>query len=349
MCFMNAVLQVLVFCPPFYNLFDRIGREVPQKMSSHTPLMDAMVMFIREFQLVARLNGEQESVRASTGDPFSPDNVYKSMRGNSKFNSMQRGHQEDAEEFLGFLLDGLHEEFLGTIKEDLLPDVGTTDEWLEVGKRQKLALTRTANVAESPISRMFGGQMRSVLKVGGAKDSVMLEPYQPLQLDIQSPDVRSITDALASLPEPEVLSEEWTVGGGLKVRATKQVFIETLPPVLILHLKRFLYDNVGGTQKSWKQIGYPLHLEIPQEALSPSRRGITNTKYKLIGVVYHHGLSASGGHYTVDVLRQDGKTWIHLDDTNITQVPASEVSISDDTVMTRPNKLAYIILYGSIA
>jgi ubiquitin carboxyl-terminal hydrolase 10 len=40
--------------------------------------------------------------------------------------------------------------------------------------------------------------------------------------------------------------------------------------------------------------------------------------YKLYGVLYHQGESASGGHYTVDVLHQnresgDGEAWLHID------------------------------------
>jgi ubiquitin C-terminal hydrolase len=45
------------------------------------------------------------------GEAFSPEYVYDALRGLKRFDSM-KGRQEDAEEFLGFLLDGLHEEFL---------------------------------------------------------------------------------------------------------------------------------------------------------------------------------------------------------------------------------------------
>ena len=43
------------------------------------------------------------------------------------------------------------------------------------------------------------------------------------------------------------------------------------------------------------------------------------THYKLYGVLYHHGESAGGGYYTVDVLHQNGasseeEVWLHIDD-----------------------------------
>jgi len=49
-------------------------------------------------------------------------------------------------------------------------------------------------------------------------------------------------------------------------------------------------------------------------------------KYRLIGVVYHHGKNASGGHYTVDVRRQEGREWIRLDDTIIRRVRSEDVA-----------------------
>ena len=205
--------------------------------------------------------------------------------------------------------------------------------WLEVGPKQKAAITRSSGIidTESPVTKIFGGKLRSELRVPGAKISVTLEPYQPLQLDIGSSQVNNIVDALKNLTRSEVLHGDFNSPRGPGVAATKQVFIETLPPVLILHLKRFQYDNTGGTQKIWKRVGYPLELEIPREVFPQHRRGAYLAhgglpRYRLIGVVYHHGKNASGGHYTVDVRRQDGREWIRLDDTVIRRVRSDDVA-----------------------
>lgn len=207
------------------------------------------------------------------------------------------------------------------------------EEWLEVGRKQKAAITRSSGsiAAESPITKIFGGKLRSELRVPGMKNSVTLEPYQPLQLDIGAPNVNNIIDALKGLTCSETLHGEFNSPRGPGSNATKQVTIETLPQVLILHLKRFQYDNTGGTQKIWKKIGYPLDLEIPKEVFPHHKRaGLVAhgglPKYRLIGVVYHHGKNASGGHYTVDVRRQDGREWIRLDDTIIRRVRSEDVA-----------------------
>lgn len=210
------------------------------------------------------------------------------------------------------------------------------DDWLEVGPRQRSAVTRSSGHSHtlSPITKIFGGQLRSELRVPGNKTSVTLEPYQPLQLDIGSPEIRNIIDALKGLTRPEVLHGDFNSPHGKDVRATKQVFIESVPPVLILHLKRFQFDaeGYGGTVKIWKKVGYPLEFEFPREVLSRQKRntiladGSAGPRYRLIGVVYHHGKNASGGHYTVDVRRQDGREWIRIDDTVIRRVRDEDVA-----------------------
>lgn len=372
LCFANAILQTLVYCAPFYNLFRLLGHTVPHDLHNSTPLMEAVIQFLFEFRVipteVQRNFGESPSLAVdalrdiqAASEPFVPEQLYEAMKLNKRFDTMRRGHQEDAEEFLGFFLDTLHEELQSTVQkaearerkaqgkidkdgQSVEKSNGRVDEeeervvnrpvspsegdgWLEVGQKGKTSFTRTTSTSHSPITRIFGGKLRSVLRTPGSKDSVTLEPYQPLQLDIQPAHVSTVEEALENLTRPETISGVLSSTRNL-VDATKQVFIETLPPILVLHLKRFYYDDVGGVQKSSKVLGYGSNLEISENVISPARRGEAQRRYKLFGVVYHHGRFASGGHYTVDVLRQDRSEWIHIDDTtwSIASTPQAKAS-----------------------
>ncbi|KAG0291269.1 hypothetical protein BGZ98_003078 [Dissophora globulifera] len=330
-CFMNVILQPLLHCPPFYNLLTQIGKHVVHKFKSTTPLVDSLIMFLHEFNLAKKNQPDY-------GKPFVPEYVYDALRGLKSFNSM-RGRQEDCQEFLGFLLDGLHEEFSAAMKEkpsgsdvngitdyDDSESGVSEDEWMEVtGPKNKASYTRSTQFAETPITSIFSGQLRSILRIPTQKDSVTLEPFQSLQLDLTPDNVLSIEDALLNSTVPEVLdgftsSEK----GGVTVEATKKIFIEHVPPVLVLHLKRFIYKD-GGTQKLHKEVGYKAVLNLQPAIISPSRRPSSPISYKLFGVVYHHGRTAAGGHYTCDVLRQTDE-WLHIDDTNISIVSESDVT-----------------------
>ncbi|KOS22787.1 putative ubiquitin carboxyl-terminal hydrolase 3 [Escovopsis weberi] len=345
MCYMNSVLQVLIFCPPFYDFLDQVGKRLVHSFKSSTPLVDAMIMFMREYKVLKsapsaqqlHINMKKEEFDRR-GEPFTPEFVYEAIRQLPRFSNMIRGHQQDAEEFLGFLFQSLDDECVlsmescGPSSEDAGGSDLPTDEWLEVGRKQRAVVTRSSgHVASTPITKIFGGLLRSEFRVPGLKDSITTERYQPLQLDIGSPGVNNVVDALRALTRPERLQGDFNSPRGKDVMATKQVLIESLPPVLILHLKRFQFDPEGhGTIKIWKKIGYPLNLEIPREVLSrQTRQNIGDgalPQYRLISVVYHHGKNASGGHYTVDVRRQDGQEWIRLDDTVIRRVRAEDIA-----------------------
>jgi ubiquitin carboxyl-terminal hydrolase 10 len=320
-------------------------------------LICCRILFMREFPVIDSAESfEQLRLRLKPaeieqyGDSFIPEYVYQVIRQLPRFRDMRRGHQQDAQEFLGFLLEELHEECAQVMRGGSSVNSGTSTPtersssiaesadqdsgWMEVGHKQKPAITRSSGAiaTESPVTKIFGGKLRSEWKVPGNKNSVTLEPYQPLQLDIGSPQVNNIVDALKGLTRPESMQGDFNSSRGNKVTATKQVFIETLPPVLILHLKRFQYDNATKrTEKIWKKVGYPLELEMPREVFPPSVRNKLAVhgglpKYQLTGVIYHHGKNASGGHYTVDVRRQDGKEWIRLDDTLIRRVRSEDVA-----------------------
>lgn len=189
--------------------------------------------------------------------------------------------------------------------------------------------------------------MRSVLRCPGAKDSINLEPYQSLPLDIQPDNVHTIEDAIANMTIPETM-HDYTSPRGVKVDATKQVYLEGLPPVLILHMKRFVFDNVGGVQKLSKRVNYGAKLTIDPEWMVPAIRPTEPITYKLFGCVYHHGTSAGGGHYTCDIRRRTGE-WLHIDDTTITSVSEQDVLVTEENTRTseklHAGQTAYILFY----
>ena len=108
-------------------------------------------------------------------------------------------------------------------------NVDTQDGWLEVGHKQKSAVTRSSGAvnADSPITNIFGGKLRSELKIPGNKLSVTLEPYQPLQLDIGSPHISNIIDALKGLTKPESMQGDFQ-----SARGTKDIYNTLTPPAL---------------------------------------------------------------------------------------------------------------------
>ncbi|KAI6115387.1 hypothetical protein EDD17DRAFT_1475401 [Pisolithus thermaeus] len=385
MCFANAVLQVLVYCPPFWRLFHELGRVmgkasemVADGEASQTPLVDATIRFLREFiprqkkgmvpegkgKAVDRTAyGEEEDVMES----FVPAYVYNALKEKKRFDHMRGGHQEDAEEFLGFYLDTLEEELLSImsslqsksvngsthLEEPQIESSAEDGPWLEVGKKNRTAVTRTVKMIESPITRIFGGKFRSTLRVPQQKDSIIFEDWRSLRLDIQRDQVHTIKDALSYISTPQSVQVTSVTKPGVVLEAKQIVQIETLPPILVLHLKRFLYDtSAGGTAKVGKHVLFGAELDIGSDVMTPVRKTQT-TRYKLFGALYHHGTSASGGHYTLDVLHPNitmnstkpREGWIRIDDELVSDVTPEDVFGSH----ARDDRCAYLLFYRRVS
>ncbi|KAJ7642001.1 hypothetical protein FB45DRAFT_901565 [Roridomyces roridus] len=292
----------------------------------------------------ARAEGEEED----EGEAFIPTGVYDALKGKKRFDGMRGGQQEDAEEFLGFYLDTLEEELIalaGAVGSSSSSTAAASsgagvgggsvdggqeeveaepegDGWLEVGRKNRGVVMRTIKAAESPITRIFGGTFRSTLRSPGQKDSVIVEGWTALRLDIQRDQIHTVEDALTFLAHPQSV-QLTRPSGAPALDASQQVLIDTLPPVLILHMKRFCYDtNVGGVVKVGKRVEFGEELVIGKEVLAGSgRKGV---RYKLFAVIYHHGISAGGGHYTLDVLHP-ARGWVRIDDELVSDVRAEDV------------------------
>ncbi|KAJ7777737.1 hypothetical protein B0H14DRAFT_2401430 [Mycena olivaceomarginata] len=315
-------------------------------------------------------------------EAFIPTHIYDALKGKKRFDGMRGGHQEDAEEFLGFFLDTLEEELLAVAaglspasapaskrvtvtpsadgtgravveerEEEAPPE--TEDGWLEVGRKNRTVVTRTVKSAESPITRIFGGRFRSTLRAPGQKDSVIVEDWRSLRLDIQRDGIHTIADALALISHPQTVQMSHPSRPGIVVDASHQILIDALPPILILHVKRFCYDTaVGGVVKVGKRVAFGPELEVGNDVLVPTARK-QPVRYKLFGVVYHHGVSASGGHYTLDVLHptrfpgsatgtgSEREGWVRIDDELVSDVQPVDVFGAPEG----DSRCAYLLFY----
>ncbi|KAJ3475243.1 hypothetical protein NLI96_g11964 [Meripilus lineatus] len=393
MCFANAVMQVLVYCPQFNRLFWELGKYLPgpvvggqKEGTKATPLVDATVQFLREFmppdsysqpppkaqgkgKLDAKAKGKEREEVDDFYEPesFLPTFVYDVMKEKKRFANMVGGHQEDAEEFFGFFLDTLEEELLTVANsfhpaanqkvnppvEEKSDSVPHDDGWYEVGKKNRTVVTRTIKSAESPITRIFGGKFRSTLRAPHQRDSVTIEDWRALRLDIQRDQIHTVKDALQFISHPQSVQITSPTRPGVVIDASQQTLIESLPPILVLHMKRFHYDtDVKYVVKIGKQVSFGPDLEISPDLISPAaRKSSQPVKYQLIGVLYHHGPTASGGHYTLDVLHPNRDmndrpraAWIRIDDELVSDIRAEDVFGGSD----RDDRCAYLLFYRRI-
>uniref|UniRef100_A0A452TPC3 Ubiquitin carboxyl-terminal hydrolase n=1 Tax=Ursus maritimus TaxID=29073 RepID=A0A452TPC3_URSMA len=368
-CYINATLQALVACPPMYHLMKFIPLySKVQRPCTSTPMIDSLLHFRYENLCpvsIAAL-GDKIVRDIRPGAAFEPTYIYRLLTV-IKSSLSEKGRQEDAEEYLGFILNGLHEEMLNLKKllspnntkltisngpkshsvnedEQEEPGGGSEDEWEQVGPRNKTSVTRQAEFVQTPITGIFGGHIRSVVYQQSSKESATLQPFFTLQLDIQSDRIRTVQDALESLVARESV-QGYTTKTKQEVEISRRVTLEKLPPVLVLHLKRFVYEKTGGCQKLIKNIEYPVDLEISKELLSP---GVKNKNfkchrtYRLFAVVYHHGSSATGGHYTTDVFQIGLNGWLRIDDQAVKVINQYQV------VKPTAERTAYLLYYRRV-
>ncbi|XP_044283596.1 ubiquitin carboxyl-terminal hydrolase 10 isoform X2 [Varanus komodoensis] len=373
-CYINATLQALVACPPMYHLMKSIPMySKSQRPCTSTPMIDSFVRLMNEFTNMPvppkakQALGDKIARDIRPGAAFEPTYIYRLLTV-IKSSLSEKGRQEDAEEYLGFILNGLHEEMLILKKllsphseklvvpngpeaqpvneeeEQEEPAEGSEDEWEQVGPRNKSSVTRQTDFVQTPITDIFGGHIRSVVYQQSSKESATLQPFFTLQLDIQSDKIRTVQDALESLVARESV-QGYTTKTKQEVEISRRVTLEELPPVLVLHLKRFVYEKTGGCQKLIKNIEYPVDLEISKELLSPGVKSKIfkgQRTYRLFAVVYHHGNSATGGHYTTDVFQIGLNGWLRIDDQAVKVIAQYQV------LKPSAERTAYLLYYRRV-
>jgi ubiquitin carboxyl-terminal hydrolase 10 len=87
----------------------------------------------------------------------------------------------------------------------------------------------------------------------------------------QREQIHTIREALSYISTPQSVSMAHHTRPGITIEASQQILIEALPPILVLHLKRFSYDkNVADVVKEGKQVAFGEELEVGGGQFRPS-------------------------------------------------------------------------------
>ncbi|XP_043093157.1 ubiquitin carboxyl-terminal hydrolase 15-like isoform X7 [Puntigrus tetrazona] len=114
-------------------------------------------------------------------------------------------------------------------------------------------------------------------------------------------------------------------------QATKKLDLWSLPPVLVVHLKRFSYSRYMR-DKLDSLVDFPLRdLDMSEFLINPNAGP---SRYDLIAVSNHYG-GMGGGHYTAYAKNKEDEKWYNFDDSSVS--PASEEQIV--------SKAAYVLFY----
>ncbi|PRT52383.1 Ubiquitin carboxyl-terminal hydrolase 4 [Wickerhamiella sorbophila] len=267
--------------------------------------------------------------------------------------------QQDCQEFLVFVLDGLHEDLNVNGHRERLRELDEREERVRERYNVRLASTieweRYLKSDTSLIVDMFQGQYMSRLKcmVCGTTSSTYTA-FSTLSLPLAAGRSIDLYQCFAQFVAPEVLDgdDAWFCSHcKRKQRTIKTMSISRLPPVLVIHLKRFK-RTMHSVDKLETPVQYPLYnLDLTgywpnPEITDPEHRNRLDQlpkrgqqppfRYNLYAVTAHDG-SLKSGHYTAYVSKP-GTGWCHYDDIHVTRV-------SEQAALT--NK-AYLLFYQRI-
>ena len=294
-CYMNSVMQSLIHTPPlaFALLSNDISALHGEWGGKPNPTFDpvlAMQKFARRSLL---LNGANTNA---------PADFNRNLKAFAK--PLRQGRQEDAHEYLRFLLEAMQQCCLARAPKSL--------------KQDHPARQTTF------IQKIFGGKLRSrVTCLNCNHNSDTFDPILDISLDMHK-GISSLTDAFRAFVKKDTLSgtEKYKCDScKRKVNATKQFTIENAPLALTVHLKRF--GPFGG--KISRPIAFDDTLNIGPYMSNRSQ----SARYRLYAVVHHYGSGPNSGHYVASV-KSPSNRWTRMDDSHVSemhnQTPAGDQS-----------------------
>ena len=325
-CYMNSILHILQQLPSFYNYL--ISNQNIKEVT------------FRELAKLFKFSHENDNMNITPAS-------FKNVIGNK--NSMWKElEQQDSQEFLIFLISELECE-LGN-KVNFISNTN-----FKMDNQDSLANNIYGIVAiqkyheniknnYSQIKELFIGSTSINLICEFCKTkSPNFEDFITLSVDI--PNViedLSLNECLKHSFKNEKLDNKNKVHCefcGLKSKSTKENKLWKSPKILIIHIKRFKFNDYGiQTAKITKKINYPLDLNIDFlfDNLSPNKK---NSKYKLLGVNIHEELaykSIDVGHYVSYVKNIHDNKWYLFNDA------CEPIKIKKTNLQ---NKNAYMLFY----
>lgn len=328
-CYMNSALQCLVatqlFSEYFYSGMYAAEMHTDNTLGSGGTLAHAFA------SLVKQCFGRPPPASLNLSG-------FKSVV--AQFNPMFSGfEQHDAQEFLAVFLDGIHEDLnraslrrkthICPAEEPIIDRAALTEARYE--RLAAAAWQRYLYRNKSFLVDLFQGQLESRITCLRCDDfSLKFEPFMYLSLPLRCSSgtrrIRTLEDALAAFSSPERLMDaSWTCPKcRIRVPVEKCISVIKLPPVLIIHLKRFDFDDSGSRKLED-------HISVDIEGVNMQR--LVDQKhapvYDLYAVIDHTGHALSG-HYTASCLR-DGD-WYRFDDAAVFPIEPDQI-ISEATYL----------------
>ncbi|WPG98366.1 ubiquitin carboxyl-terminal hydrolase 4 [Acrodontium crateriforme] len=368
-CYMNATVQALCSTTSlsWYFLHDKFMSELQRtnwRSNSKGVMAELYANLIRSLWNADRNNNR--SIRPTT---------FRKFCGRANTTYENDNVQQDAKEFLEFLLDCLHEDL--NVEWSHTPLRALTEkEEAQRERMPKLVVAQTEwarylHRDKSMIQEIFGGQHLSQLVCQTCHfTSSKYEFFSSLSVEIPDPRklpngrMPTLQDCLRSYCAEEILrsGEVWTCPRCKCPRETsKRITITRAPDTLIVHFKRFDHGGSGGTgRKKVIPVDFPLdNLDMRPYMLSPpsteEARAIESGygrhylnpddsmvppyMYDASAVIRHHGSTLSSGHYTTIVNDRARKTWRMCNDTRTEDINPQQMGAR------MQSQEAYIVFY----
>ncbi|XP_031989595.1 ubiquitin carboxyl-terminal hydrolase 2 isoform X1 [Corvus moneduloides] len=321
-CFMNSILQCLSNTKELrdYCLQNQYLRDLNNNSRMRTALMTEFAKLIQ----LLWTSSPNESVSPS-------DFKTQIQRYAPRFVGY---NQQDAQEFLRFLLDGLHSE----VNRVLVRPRASTDtlDHLPDDEKSRQMWRRYQEREDSRISDLFVGQLKSSLTCSECGYcSTAFDPFWDLSLPIPKKGYGEVTlmDCLRLFTKEDVLDGDekpTCCRCKARTRCTKKFSIQKFPKILVLHLKRFSEARIRSS-KLTTFVNFPLKdLDLREFASQSCNHAV----YNLYAVSNHSG-TTMGGHYTAYCKSPLSSEWHSFNDSRVTPMSSSHVRSSD----------AYLLFY----